>query len=155
MSLYISEKKGYICICVFDCLFFFLLCLKASGFLVPRLGIEPRAPAVEVLSPNHWTARKFPRKDILWNKQTFFLKKHALLFVCSLVPDCNPLDCSPPGCSVHGIFQTRILECVAVSFFRRSSQPRDQTCISCVFCTAGGFFTSVPPGKPLKGITKI
>ena len=74
--------------CVFDCFFFFLLCLKASGILVPRLGIEPRALAAEVLSPNHWTARKFQRKDILWNKQTFFfLKKHALLFVCSVVSD--------------------------------------------------------------------
>ena len=38
---------------------------------------------------------------------------------------CNPMDCSPPGCSVHGIFLARILECVAISFSRESSQPRD------------------------------
>ena len=37
----------------------------------------------------------------------------------------NPMDCSPPGSSVHGIFQARILEWVAISFSRGSSQPRD------------------------------
>ena len=40
---------------------------------------------------------------------------------------CDPLDCSPPGSSVHGILQARILEWVAISFSRGSSQPRDQT----------------------------
>ena len=38
---------------------------------------------------------------------------------------CNPRDCSPPGSSVHGILQARILEWKAIPFFRRSSQPRD------------------------------
>ena len=37
----------------------------------------------------------------------------------------NPMDCSPPGSSVHGILQARILEWVAISFSRGSSQPRD------------------------------
>ena len=45
---------------------------------------------------------------------------------------CDPADCSPPGSSVHGIFQARILEWVAVSSSRGSSQPRDQTCVSCI-----------------------
>ena len=47
---------------------------------------------------------------------------------------CDPMDCSPQGSSVHGIFQARILECVAISSSRGSSQPRDQTHISCVSC---------------------
>ena len=51
---------------------------------------------------------------------------------------CNPRDSSPPGSSVHGILQARML---AISFSRGSSWPRDQTCISCVSCTAGRFFT--------------
>ena len=38
---------------------------------------------------------------------------------------CNLMDCSPPGSSVHGISQTRVLEWVAISFSRGSSQPRD------------------------------
>ena len=40
---------------------------------------------------------------------------------------CDPLDCSPPGSSIHGIFQARILEWVAISFSRGSSSPRDRT----------------------------
>ena len=43
---------------------------------------------------------------------------------------CNTMDCSPPGSSVHGIFQARILECIAISSSRGSSRPRDQTRIS-------------------------
>ena len=43
---------------------------------------------------------------------------------------CDPVDCSPPGFSVHGILQARILEWVATSFFRGSSQPRDWTQVS-------------------------
>ena len=43
---------------------------------------------------------------------------------------CNPMDCSPPGSSVHGTSQARILESVAISFSRGSSRPRDRTCIS-------------------------
>jgi len=54
-------------------------------------------------------------------------------------------DCSPPGSSVHGILQARMLEWVAISF-ARGSQPRDQTHVSCL---AGGFFTTEPPGKPI------
>ena len=42
------------------------------------------------------------------------------------------MDCSPPGSSVHGISQTRMLEWVAISFSRRSSPPRDWTHISCI-----------------------
>ena len=42
------------------------------------------------------------------------------------------MDCRLPGSSVHGIFQARILEWLAISFSRESSQPRDPTCISCI-----------------------
>ena len=40
---------------------------------------------------------------------------------------CDLMDCSPPGSSVHGVLQARLLEWVAISFSRGSSQPRDQT----------------------------
>ena len=40
---------------------------------------------------------------------------------------CDPMACSPPGSSVHGILQTRILERVAISFSKRSSPPRNPT----------------------------
>ena len=48
------------------------------------------------------------------------------------------MDCSPPGSSVHGTLQARILEWVAISFSRGSSQPRDQTWVSHM---AGRLFT--------------
>ena len=60
---------------------------------------------------------------------------------------CDPLDCSLPVSSVHGIFQARILEWVAISSSRGSSLPRDQIHISCVSCIAGRFFTTEPSGK--------
>ena len=63
--------------------------------------------------------------------------------VCVLVTQlclalCHPTDCSPPGSSVHGILQARILEWVASPSSMGSSQSRDQTQVSCI---AGRFFT--------------
>ena len=57
----------------------------------------------------------------------------------------DPMDCKLPGSSVHGIFQARILEWVAISFSRISSWPRNQTLVSCL---ASRFFTTKPSGKP-------
>ena len=45
---------------------------------------------------------------------------------------CNPVDCGPPGSSVHGILQARILQWFAISFSRGSSWPRDRTQVSCI-----------------------
>ena len=59
------------------------------------------------------------------------------------------MDCSLPGSSVHGILQARILEWVAISYSRVSSQPRDRTRGSCGSCITVRFFTAEPPGKPL------
>ena len=50
---------------------------------------------------------------------------------------CDTVDSSLPGSSVHGILQARILEWVAISFSRGSSQPRDRTCVSYVSCISG------------------
>ena len=47
---------------------------------------------------------------------------------------CDPVDCGPPGSSAHGILQARIREQFSVSYYRGSSQPRDQTRVSCVSC---------------------
>ena len=53
---------------------------------------------------------------------------------------CDPMDCSPPSSSVHGIFQARMLEEAAIPFSRGSSRPGDQTCIFCDSGTESGFF---------------
>ena len=58
---------------------------------------------------------------------------HAKLLQLSLIL-CDPVDYSPPGYSVHGILQARILEWVAILSSRGSSQPRDQTHISSISC---------------------
>ena len=47
---------------------------------------------------------------------------------------CDPKDCSPPGASIHGILQARILEWVAITFSRGSSCPRDLTAVSYISC---------------------
>ena len=47
---------------------------------------------------------------------------------------CDPVDCCPPGCFVHGISQARILEWVAISSSRGSSPPRNQTHVSSLWC---------------------
>ena len=62
--------------------------------------------------------------------------KVKVIQLCQTLRD--PMDCSPPGSSVHGILQARILELVAFSFSRGSPQPRDWTQVSHI---AGGFFT--------------
>ena len=65
-----------------------------------------------------------------------------IMFVNEPCPTfCDPMDCSPPGSSVHGILQARILEWIAMPFSRGSFQRRDRTRIS---CKAGKFF----PAKP-------
>ena len=46
----------------------------------------------------------------------------------------TPMDCSPPGFSVHGILQARVREWVATFFSRRSFQHRDRTYVSCICC---------------------
>ena len=69
---------------------------------------------------------------------------HIYICVCvcvcvtqSCLTLCNPMFCSPPSPSLHGVLQARILEWVAISFSRGSSWPRDQTWISRI---AGRFF---------------
>ena len=84
--------------------------------------------------------------DILWNfyhhqflgmfsEGFFYLEVQVTQLYLTL---CDPMDYSLPVSSVHGIFQARVLEWVAISFSRRSSQPRDQTRVSHI---AGRCFT--------------
>ena len=83
------------------------------GILVSPLGIEPVPHDVKVQGLNCWTTRE---SEVAQSCPTL----------------CDPMDCSLPGSSIHGIFQARILEWVAISFSRRSSRPRDWTWISCI-----------------------
>ena len=92
--------------------------------------------------------QSFPQIS-LWNLQ---LRNSFLL--CLVAQSCLTLadlmDCSPPGSSVHGILQARILEWVAMPSSRGSSQPRDQTQVSHI---AGGFFTVWATRTPSESMT--
>ena len=60
------------------------------------------------------------------SKHSKFQLMMYMLHAQLLSHDCDPMDCSPPGSSVHGVFQVRILEWVAISFSRLSSRPRNR-----------------------------
>ena len=69
---------------------------------------------------------------LIWILMMIWFDEHVLCSVASAYPTlCNPMDCSPPSSSVHGIFQAIVLEWVAISSSRRSSRPRDGTWVSC------------------------
>ena len=76
---------------------------------------------------------------------------YKCMHACSVTELClrlwEPMDCSLPDSSVHGIFQAKILEWVAIYSSRGSLQPRNRTHASKISCIAGGFFTTAPPGK--------
>ena len=57
---------------------------------------------------------------------------HALSL--SHVQLCDPTECSPPGSSVQGVILARIQKWVAITFSRKSSLPRDKTCVFCITC---------------------
>jgi len=60
---------------------------------------------------------------------------YAFVFVLvakSCLRLCDPMDCTPPGSPVHGISQARTVKWTAIFFFRGTSQPKDQTHVSCI-----------------------
>ena len=87
------------------------------------------------------TSKNLPWRFITVNmKQHMPTTAHCNMCVCacllsrSVVSDSvsNPMKCSPPGSSVSGIFQARILEWVAISSSRGSFRPRERTHVSCI-----------------------
>ena len=78
-----------------------------------------------------------------WNMLNDRVGVWTLSHISCVLP-CDPMDCSPPGSSVLGICQVRILEWVTISFSRRSSLPGDTAHIS---STGRHFFTTEPPEK--------
>ena len=77
------------------------------------------------------------------------LSSHCIILCPTL---CNLMDCSPPGSSVHGMFQARMLAWVAVSSSEESPWATGQTWVSCVSCIAGGsFYHWAIRGAPTSG----
>ena len=91
-----------------------------SGLPFPTPGVLPHPvfPAYPALTGGLFTRATWEKKE----------KESEVAQSCPTL--CDPLDCSLPGSSVHGILQARIVEWVAISFCRGSSRPRDRTEIS-------------------------
>ena len=76
-------------------------------------------------------SHEIKRRLLLGRKVITNLKSESESEVAQSCPIlCDPMDCRLPGSSIHGIFQARILEWIAISFYRRSYQPRDWTQVS-------------------------
>ena len=106
-----------------------------------RSSKKPRNPFMFLLFP------LFSTSNLLFHL-TLFIKKLLCVSLCEICCDekinhyvesevawscptlCDPMDCSLPGSSLHGILQARVLEWVAISFSRGSSWPRDRTWVS-------------------------
>ena len=124
------------------CLFFWapkvdlsLFAAGSSNFLVfHRLNSLSQQPHIPP-----WMDVPRPRAMhvTLWDFRSSLCPKCLISLFCYLVTKlcltlCNSLECSPPGSSVHGILQARILEWVAISFSRGSSGPKNWTRVSCI-----------------------
>ena len=70
----------------------------------------------------------------LWSIMFILIRYLCCVMLSSLWLFCDRMDGSPPCSSVHGIFQARMLEWIAISYSRGSSQPRDWACVSCISC---------------------
>ena len=93
---------------------------------------------------NRWTTREVPLCIFLRNPSCFYGVSVCVLVAQLCLTLCDPMDCSPPGFSVHRILQARILEWVAISFSRGPSQREPASQVSCI----NSFFLLLePPGK--------
>ena len=126
-----------------------------------RLTVKPRWSGLNPLSAEPpvvltWAGKVQkeqetpPQREGSTVRQRWVFPGSCGFLVCVLLAQscrtlCNPVDCNPSGSSVHGNFQARILEWVAIPFSRGSSQPRDRTQVSCI---EGRFFATVLPAKP-------
>ena len=100
---------------------------------------------------NHWIGgyyvselygiRTTSQLSCFWKVLAILKMKVLVAQLCPTVSD--PVDCSPPGSSVHGILQARILEWVAIPFSRGSSWPRDWTQVSCIAGTCFSIWVTI------------
>ena len=125
----------------------------AWGTLVPGSTIEPVPSVLEAQSSSRDHQGVLTSPFLLftsWLLRAIRISAHSVAQSCPTL--CNTTDCSPPGSSIHGISQARILEWVAMHSSRGSSQPRDRTPISYIYCIGWWvLYHLAPPGKPPLG----
>ena len=104
---------------------------------LPNPGIEPRSPTLQAdVLPSEPPGKPF--------RHTAATVAAKSLQSCPTLSD--PMDCSLQGSSVHGIFQVRVLEWIAISFSRGSSRSRARTQVSCI---AGRLYHLSHQGSPI------
>ena len=106
---------------------------------LPNPGIELGSPVLQADS----LPAELPGKPYFKTKPKYFGESESEVAQLCLTL-CDPMDCSLPGSSVHGIFQVRILEWAAISFSRGPSQPRIEPRSPALQADA---LPSEPPGK--------
>ena len=110
-----------------------LVCINTEwkGEVIPQ-KTESKLPASVRGSPvGAWVSRDSPQWQAHWKVPLGINPFESESEVAQSCPTlCDPMDCSLPGSSVHGIFQAIVLEWIAISFSKGSSQPRDWTQIS-------------------------
>ena len=124
----------------------FLLSTPSGAPACPRVSCQTLVLPLALHSHMlHLLVNNFLRSVLVWfpnsmgNRVCFSPLLLSVIICCCCVRIlcltlCDPMDCSPPGSSVHGILQARVLEWVAMPSSRGSSQPRDQTHVSCISC---------------------
>ena len=96
-----------------------------EGSSLPQTSREGDGLVVESVTNGQWFKKSY------FCNEAFVLSAKLLQSCLTL---CDPMDCSPPGSSVHGISQARILELVSISSSWGSSRPRGWTWVSHIFC---------------------
>ena len=129
------------------CLFFQVKC----GNSVFRPGAQDQQ-----ISPTRLTLSALSKSLNSWSPHphhSYSPPPQEVFPACSVTQSCltlcNAMHCSPPGSSVHGILQARILQWAAMLSSRGSFQPRDQTQVSCLLHWQAGSLPLGPSGKPL------
>ena len=92
------------------------------------------------------------RLSFFCSQKPFLLHFSPIMLACSVSQSCstlcNPVDCSPPGSSVHGVLQSRVLEFVIISSSRDPPNPEIKSKSPGIRTWAGRLFTPDPPGRP-------
>ena len=120
-----------------------LLQLLLSRFSRVQLCATPDTAAHQA-PPSLGFSRQEPWSGVPFPSPTIQVRESEVAQSCLTL--CDPMDCSLPGSSVHGIFQARVLEWVAISFCRGSSQTKIKPISPAL---TGRFFTTESPGKSL------
>ena len=109
---------------------------KSTLESIKWIKYRPLIRKVSIYTGRHWYLALWELTELC--NACFYLNVCVCGHALSCPSLCNPTDYRPPGSSVHGVSQARILEWVPIHTFRASSWPKDQTHISCVSCTGRG-----------------